>query len=1087
MTIEGGDKLVLQGPSSGVHFMTIVLPAKLSFSIYPYLTMRVRATAGSCYSIRPMLDGTPAYDNDKTFWRSALEARRGYGTDGDAGWEILTLNMRTQQQIYQPPAREVNWIGLVIAPDPANPPGASTIRLEIDYMGVHCGITPDSVQQAETIFTDGLDDDGDGLVDRDDDQFREKYPRMVLANYQSLYSSLARGGFKGKRKPGDGGGPVIDIDPSSFSPAVPGKRNIPCTFYPLDFVRNPSYEPPANYNQFFDQDQNGVWSPCTALQLPPTEQFTSLDYGLLGAVEEYDDQGPDWITAEAGLARKYGVDGFVHDDSDVADSIGVFPSYRAMASTLGGLATGAWASKPFGFASFYGIDKYDPAIASSAVQKTIADLTNIVNAHVSLSSAYVKYGNKPLIFVYPMMTPLRLTPAQWEQIYQGLLNPMSQNYDGALSVPSATPNNPSANRLEFEFSAYQSTGGNAFSGQVDYLEWYDKNMQLISSVDFGSPEARSLFESGFGPDYPATAQEPFTYTFIQSPVTSSDAGEAEMRISIPANAFYLKLRIKGLDQAMTGQPIQSCTLRINSGSGVTFPEVVGWASYLFRLRDLPPGFEENTAPDAPLAELPMSLWGQEENLIRRTDDSVHSRGFDGLAQYTSQFRDVRTEVSYPCLRADTVRPAFDDSGNTYYCTQRPNFLPRNGDRWFRTEWEQLIADGPDMAVVTSWNEFSEGTNIEPDIEHGFQALRVTQTYALIYKGLVETARFPSATGFLVKRFDTEGASRAIQFEINGSDTIRICGQRFGQAGAAISSITRNGVALALGSADASVEAGSLCPVLTINTPNGQSLYEIQYTDGSNSNAADLSLRVCATPWAVNAGDSFTHRITVTNNGPNSATGVRIADTIPAGAAFVSASREGFSVAGNAVSGCLPDMARGESIDMQIVMRAPAASSSLGATVSVTSNEQDPKPSDNSRVVMAVAGSGSVPSPTPTPTPTTGPDLTGYWVKTAAVCKKQCQIKARFTVQNVGDQKAANVPGTIAYYLSDDAVFSPETDALLKFGSTGVLKPGKSKSKNLRAKLTEPATGKYLLAVLDQDGNFEELDETNNVIVSDPLP
>ena len=53
--------------------------------------------------------------------------------------------------------------------------------------------------------------------------------------------------------------------------------------------------------------------------------------------------------------------------------------------------------------------------------------------------------------------------------------------------------------------------------------------------------------------------------------------------------------------------------------------------------------------------------------------------------------------------------------------------------------------------------------------------------------------------------------------------------------------------------------------------------------------ADLSVAKDDSPDPVTEGDDVTYTITLTNNGPDAATGVLLTDTLPAGATFVSAS------------------------------------------------------------------------------------------------------------------------------------------------------------------------------------------------------
>ena len=52
----------------------------------------------------------------------------------------------------------------------------------------------------------------------------------------------------------------------------------------------------------------------------------------------------------------------------------------------------------------------------------------------------------------------------------------------------------------------------------------------------------------------------------------------------------------------------------------------------------------------------------------------------------------------------------------------------NGDT-YRTLWQEAVKAGPDWVIITSWNEWPEGTEIEPSLELGEQYLQITAEYA----------------------------------------------------------------------------------------------------------------------------------------------------------------------------------------------------------------------------------------------------------------------------------------------------------------------------------------------------------------------
>ena len=74
----------------------------------------------------------------------------------------------------------------------------------------------------------------------------------------------------------------------------------------------------------------------------------------------------------------------------------------------------------------------------------------------------------------------------------------------------------------------------------------------------------------------------------------------------------------------------------------------------------------------------------------------------------------------------TVIPGYDDSK-----LNRPAPRPitdRYGGETYRILWEQAIAAHPSWILITSWNEWHEGSEIEPSLENGERELKTTQEY-----------------------------------------------------------------------------------------------------------------------------------------------------------------------------------------------------------------------------------------------------------------------------------------------------------------------------------------------------------------------
>ncbi|HEX5887485.1 MAG TPA: choice-of-anchor V domain-containing protein, partial [Pyrinomonadaceae bacterium] len=108
----------------------------------------------------------------------------------------------------------------------------------------------------------------------------------------------------------------------------------------------------------------------------------------------------------------------------------------------------------------------------------------------------------------------------------------------------------------------------------------------------------------------------------------------------------------------------------------------------------------------------------------------------------------------------------------------------------------------------------------------------------------------------------------------------------------------------------------------------------------SSSSVDLSLTKTASPNPGQAAAPLSYRITVTNNGPASATNVVVTDTLPGGVAFGSATATQGNCNGTGPVNCnLGTLAVGGSAIVTIVV-TPSAPGQIINTASVTANEND---------------------------------------------------------------------------------------------------------------------------------------------------
>lgn len=128
----------------------------------------------------------------------------------------------------------------------------------------------------------------------------------------------------------------------------------------------------------------------------------------------------------------------------------------------------------------------------------------------------------------------------------------------------------------------------------------------------------------------------------------------------------------------------------------------------------------------------------------RIFDGIHTYNITGLTAGKSveEIRDwakktfpkwVATagEDRIACL---TIIPGYDDSKLPDRKPPRPITERHNGET-YRVLWEAAIEANPDWVLITSWNEWHEGSEIEPSVENGDRELKTTAKYAPKFKAL----------------------------------------------------------------------------------------------------------------------------------------------------------------------------------------------------------------------------------------------------------------------------------------------------------------------------------------------------------------
>ena len=117
--------------------------------------------------------------------------------------------------------------------------------------------------------------------------------------------------------------------------------------------------------------------------------------------------------------------------------------------------------------------------------------------------------------------------------------------------------------------------------------------------------------------------------------------------------------------------------------------------------------------------------------------------------------------------------------------------------------------------------------------------------------------------------------------------------------------------------------------------------------------ADLGLSGSASPNPVLVAGNLTYSFVITNNGPNQATNVTFADSLPNSVNFVSATSSQGTVSlqsGNLVAGNLGSLAAGAGMTVSVVV-SPGAPGTITNTATVAASQSDLNPANNSASVV----------------------------------------------------------------------------------------------------------------------------------------
>ena len=139
---------------------------------------------------------------------------------------------------------------------------------------------------------------------------------------------------------------------------------------------------------------------------------------------------------------------------------------------------------------------------------------------------------------------------------------------------------------------------------------------------------------------------------------------------------------------------------------------------------------------------------------------------------------------------------------------------------------------------------------------------------------------------------------------------------------------------------ATATAANMPPGITTNTASATVVV-------ANANSADMAIVKIGSPNPVTEGTLLTYTLTVTNNGPASATNVTVTDTLPSAVTYLSTSttQGSCSEAGGTVTCLLGPMANAATATISI-LTMPNASGIVTNTATVSADQTDPNLANN---------------------------------------------------------------------------------------------------------------------------------------------
>jgi|GEM_PF-6847174 len=723
--------------------LQFLLPEALSLDDFPYLSVRLKATSGSMYFIRP--EGLDASGHPVLLWYESSPTDDRIGT-GD--WETISVSLPRLAQDTGTGATAIDQVSLLLGSN-----GVPESCLAVDWICVHRAFPVDSPdrQERETDFGNHLDEDADGLLDRDDtaDATAGGFGRkLVMAWYHPWFGTPYGpvgwwSGWSGQQQdysiPDQPPVPTgVVWDPNTFDPAFPGKRNLATVYYPLAFWNHPDYVPPA---------------------------AGAYRYDLYGGVEQVDNLSPTYLRREIALAQEYGLDGFVINTG--GRDLNSFAGQVANA-----LAAGSSQRGPFRFSVLYDWYYRLPEFNLMDEKPDYRMALDLIYYHATYGThpRWLYFEGQP-VYTAPFLSFL-ISAEKWRRVEEIFLDPASSDFDGLLDPVARQPG--FGNQLELVFEKAEQPGGGDdrfLSVAIDKIQCLDANLKVISCLDVGTSAARAHLLSGWS----SNENWPGGQTIVW---TAGPQRRAVAELELPSQAVFLELAGQSFPES------NLVTLRLNGGPAARITATRTMTSFVFRLADnskaAPMTVDRITfQPDSPRSARVTETQASENPTNQRDgrpfalflDSTAAAPAFDGFASYSSFLSGRGCLVSDRRPLLLTVGCGYDDRKIRY----PGSFTDRQNGALYRQQWESALAQDPDIVFINTWSEWAEGTIIAPTVEFGYRYLELTLTYALILQEQLITSQAPSALGLTIRRYHfTPSGTAEILLQAERSGTIRFC-------------------------------------------------------------------------------------------------------------------------------------------------------------------------------------------------------------------------------------------------------------------------------------------------------------------------